>query len=298
MDRLAALHAFIRLVDLGTFTAVAEELRVKQSTVSKWIASIEATMGTQLLDRTTRGLRVTEAGRRFYEHAVLVLDAYEAALGVVVQTQDQLYGRVRISAPVVFGRRFVVPLMQEYLCCYPKIELEIVLDDHYVRLVEEGFDLVVRLGAPVDSSLRSHPLGTTPRRLVAAPEYIRRYGSPKTPSDLKDHQCLVHSPLSTETIWRFEHNSSVYRCPVRGKISVNNSEATLDLAKEGLGICLLADWLVVDEIQQGTLVPLLESFRSPDASVQALTAPGRYMPARVRSVLDALRRGLTRAFSS
>lgn len=287
MDRIDALRAFVRVVERGSFTAVAEELRVKQSTVSKWVAALEAELDVRLLDRTTRSQHVTDAGQRFYESARVVLSGYDEAVAAV--GNDVLRGRIRISIPAVFGRLFVVPLVAKFLRQNEEVEAEIVLADRYVRLVEEGFDVAIRIGAPEDSSLISHTLGESERRLVAAPRYLAAHGTPTSPRDLARHECLVHTRDAT---WRFTRGSSAQRVSVRGRIAVNNSEATVALAKQGFGVCLLASWLVDKDIRAGRLVRVLEDWTLPAAPIRALTPPGRRVPPHVRALIDHLREEL------
>ncbi|MEM9191403.1 MAG: LysR family transcriptional regulator [Myxococcota bacterium] len=291
MDRITVLRAFVRLVEKRSFTAVADELRVKQSTVSKWLGRLEDDLGVQLLDRTTRSQRVTEAGQRFYDHANIVLNSYDNAVADLRQADPTLRGRIRMSLPVVFGRRFVVPQVTTFLQEHPHVELELIFSDRYVRIVEEGYDLALRVGIPVDSTLRAHPLGGSGRRLVASPTYLARHPMPNTPQDLEAHQCLVHTELSTRAAWSFTRDGKTHRVSVGGRISANHSEASLVMAKAGLGVCLLASWLVDEDIASGSLVQLLADYEPPGARIQAITPPGRHVPPRVRALIEHLRSG-------
>lgn len=292
MDRLTQLRAFVRLADEGSFTGVARELRVKQSTISKWIAALEEDLGVRLLDRTTRSQRLTEVGLRFYDDALRILATYEQALADVRSTAPTLQGRIRVSLPTVFGARHVVPAIGRFVRNHDAIEVDAVFSDRYVSLVEEGFDVAIRIGRQVDSSLQSHALGDSPRRLVASPGYVKAHGKPKTVRELERHQCLVHTDSGARAIWTFVRGKQTRRASVRGRVSANHSEATLSLAKSGLGICLLADWLVDKEIRAGRLVRLLDGWEPPRAPIRALTAPGRYVPPRIRAFLDHLRKEL------
>ena len=292
MDRLAQLHAFVRLVERESFTEVAEELRVKQSTVSKWLAAMEVDLGTQLLDRTTRSQRVTDAGQQLYERAKTIVSLYEQTVAELREGDAVIRGRIRISLPTVFGRRYVVPLVTDLLRKHEALEVEMLLSDRYVSLVEEGYDLAVRVGVPIDSTLRSHTLGETTRKVVAAPSYLDANGIPSTPRELERHQCLVHAEPGRKTLWRFIQNGKTFRASVRGRACANHSEATLLMARRGLGICMLASWLVEDDIEAGRLVQLLEDYDPPNAPIRALTPPGSHLPRRIRLLLDYLRTGL------
>ncbi len=298
MDRISTLSAFARLVELGSFSAVAAELRVSQSTVSKWIAQLEQELGVRLLDRTTRSVRVTESGQQLYRSATAIVSAYDEAVAEVRQDAAVLRGRIRMSVPVVFGRRFIVPAVAEFLQQHPAIELDLSFGDRYVSLVEEGFDLVVRVGVPVDSTLQSHALATGRRYLVAAPDYLEAHGVPRTPANLESHQCLVHTERSTRAAWSFERKGTSQRVRVGGRVTANNSESTLHMARAGLGVALLASWLVEDDLARGTLVPLLPRYALPSAPIRALTAPGRLLPPKVRVLIDHLREAIITGLGS
>ncbi|MBH23986.1 MAG: LysR family transcriptional regulator [Myxococcales bacterium] len=287
MDRLTLLHAFVRLVELGTFTAVADEMRVKQSTVSKWIAELEERLGVQLIERTTRTRRVTEAGELFYERARELLSAWESATAEVQEQAPELRGRLRVSVPVVFGRLFVVPRVADFLQRHEAIEVELLYSDRYVNLIEERIDVAIRVGLPEDSSLTSRKLAETGRHLVASPEYVARRGAPERPSDLKEHTCLLHTGLSNGDVWSFGlPGGGEERARVRGRIAANNSEALLYMARRGFGVALLATWLVRDALDAGELVELLPNLTRPPAPICALMPPRRFVHPRVRRFID------------
>lgn len=298
MDRLDRLRAFVRIVESGSFTAAARELHIEQSTASKWLAATEEELGVQLIDRTTRSQRATSAGQRFYEQAREILSAYDNAVAELREGESVVRGRIRLSVPVVFGRIYLVPMIADFLHKHPALEIDLVFADRYVSLVDEGFDLAVRVGVPVDSSLVTHSLGESRRRLVASPRYLRKHGTPTAPRDLRDHECLVHTNLSAPTTWRFSRGGRTHRVAVRGRVSANNSEATLALARSGLGICLLASWLVDTHIRAGRLVQLLPEYDAPAAPVRALTPPGRNLAPRVRALIDFVRERLTEICSA
>lgn len=288
MDRIESFRAFTRLVERGSFSRVAEELQVKQSTVSKWMQSLESQLGVQLIERTTRAMHVTDAGQRFYRSALEVLDAYDAAVGSVHHEDTSLRGRIRVSVPEVFGRLHVVPRVARFSLKHPQLSLELSFADRYVDLVGEGFDLAIRLGQPTDSTLRVQHMGRTSRRLVASPGYVKRRGAPASPKALGEHDCLPHSTAMGDR-WAFTRNGRTQRVHVRGRVVANNSEATLALVRRGLGIGLLATWLVDADIRSGRLVTLLEGYETPSAKINALLPPGRYTPPRVGAFVDFLR---------
>lgn len=295
MDRLAAMHAFVRLVEVGRFSAVAEELRVKQSTVSKWLAALEEELGAQLVERTTRSQRVTERGRLFYQRAKDMLATYDETAAELASRDGELRGRLRINAPVVFGRLFVAPHVARFLRRHRALEIELVLDDRYVNLVEEGFDVAFRTGIPADSTLRARKLAEPPRRLVASPGYVEAASPLRKPADLARHACLLHTGLQTRQTWVFRREGRAYHVPVRGRFSANNSEALLLMARSGLGVALLASWLVDADVRAGRLTVLLPGYELPPAPVQALLPPGRHVHPRVRAFLDHMAAALAAA---
>ena len=286
MDRIDAIHAFVRLVEIQSFSEVAKEIRVTQSTVSKWLAALEEELGVQLIERTTRTQRVTEAGQVLYERGKRILESYQDVRSLLQEGAPEPSGRLRISVPVVFGQRHVVPHMPKLLQRFRALEVELVFNDRYVNLVEEGFDAAIRVGIPVDSTLRARKLGVTDRVLVAAPSYLERLGAPRAPRDLQDHECLLHTGLAFGERWTFRHDGRSSSVRVHGRFSANHSDALLQMCRSGTGIALLAAWLVDADLRRGRLVSLLPGHQPPNAPIQALFAPGRFVHARLRAFLD------------
>ncbi len=282
------MRAYVRLVELGTFTAVAEELRVEQSTVSKWIAALEDEVGVQLIERTTRSQQVTEAGRLFYRRATDILGAYDEAIGSLRERDPEPRGRIRVGVPVVFGRRHIVPHIARFMRRFHGIEIELVFSDRYANLVDERLDVAIRVGIPVDSAFRGLKLGEARRHLVASPGYVARSAPLTDPRDLTEHQCLTHTALGAGDVWKFRRGTRQARARVRGRFAANNSEALLAMARSGLGIALLASWLVDPDLRRKRLVSLLPGWELPPAPTYALTPPGRHMHPRVRALLDFL----------
>lgn len=289
MDRIDAMRLFVRLVERGSFSRAAKDLKIKQSTASKWVAELEAELGVTLLDRTTRSLHVTDAGRRFLTRSKDVLAAFDEMTNELRERTPEPIGRLRISAPVVFGRLFVLSPVSEFSKAFPKVEIELVFDERYVNLVDDGFDLAIRVGVPANTTARGRKLAETRRRLVAAPSYVRARGTPKHPRELGDHDCLMHGEATAASVWRFaRERGAEVPVAVRGRFATNSSEAVLHMARAGLGIGLLADWLVEHDLEQRTLVPLLEDFKTPTAPVYAMTPPGRYTTTTVRAFVEHL----------
>jgi molybdate transport repressor ModE-like protein len=289
MDRLEALRLFSRVVERGSFSAAARELKVKQSTASKWVAELESVFGTTLVERTTRSVRVTENGQRLLMRARDVLAAFDELTADLEQRTPEPRGSVRVSLPVVFGRLYVVPLVGEFLKRHPQVSAELVMSDRYVNLVDEGFDLAIRVGAPTDTSARGRKLAESHRVLVGAPSYLKTHGKPRTPADLRQHECLVHGDEPAPAAWRFGKGTEPgAQVKVRGRFAANNSEAVALMARDGLGLALLADWLVAEDLRRGRLVALLGEYAPPPAPVYALSPPGRFSSPTLRALTDHL----------
>lgn len=285
MDRLEALRAYLRVIELGTLTAAAQAMRVKQSTISKWLTRLEAEFGSQLLHRGGRSVQITDAGRLLYERASQILAAYDETVSTLRAEEGPLRGRLRLSVPVVFGTLHIVPQLPRFMRAHPQLQLELLFDDRYVSLADAQVDVAIRVGHPVDSSLISRRIAVTPRRLVAAPSYLQRIGAPLTPKDLKDHECLLHPGLES---WRFDAEGRARRVSVSGRITADNSAALLEFATQGLGVALLASWLVDAAIEAGDLVALLPGFEPTPAPIQALTRPTPHQLPQVKAVVDYL----------
>lgn len=286
MDRIRALEAYVRLVDLGSFTAAAADLGVKQSTVSKWVAALEAEVGATLLHRTTRTRRVTDAGRAFADRARDVLAAWERAQAVG-DTPDALRGRLRVGLPSVFGPRHVVPHLAAFAASHPALHLALRFDDAYADLVDQDLDVAVRVGTPVEGSHRSRVLVRGRRRLVASPGFLDAHGAPRTPEDLATRPALLHGGRP-HTRWTLSRDGADVAVDVHGRCVTDHSEATRQLAVDGLGIACLADWLVRDDVAAGRLRVVLADWQLPAAPVRVVLPPARHVPARVRALVHHL----------
>jgi DNA-binding transcriptional LysR family regulator len=280
------MNMFIRVVETGSFSAVAKEINSTQPTISKNIAELESWLGAKLLNRSTRSLRLTEAGTDYYERCVAILQDVEEAEQVVGQLQTQPKGLIRVSTVVAFGRLHVVPRLATFLEQYPDIKVDIKLNDKVVDLVEEGIDVAFRMGELADSSLIAKKLCNSPIVTVASPKYLKQYGIPNHPRDLRDHNYLIYSDGGARAEIQFQEQGEPLFVRAEGNFKTNNSEAMRTALIAGLGITRAPRWLVGDAIAAGDLVSVLEAFQPDPLDIYAVYPPGRHLPSKVRTFID------------
>lgn len=286
MDLLDAMRSFVRVVETGSFSAVARELNATQPTVSKQVAWLEKRLGTRLLQRTTRSLSLTEEGRTFAARALAALEAIDEAEAAVGPRRQKPGGHVRIACPVAFGRLHVAPRLRRFLDRFPDLSLELVMSDGVANLVEQGLDVAIRVGQLADTTLVARRIGTTRRVTVGAPAYFRRHGEPQTPKDLADHDCIVYTALATGNEWHFEGKDGPVKVRVSGRVSANNSEAVREGVLSGCGIAVLPTWLFRTELVDGTVRIVLQDFEPVALPVHAVYPSRRFVPAKVHAVVE------------
>ncbi len=289
MDRLSEMEAFVKIVDLGGFTDAARKLGLSKSAVSKHVASLEARMGARLLNRTTRRVSPTEIGLAFYDRAIRVLAEADEAEAMVSAMQDAPRGELRVSAPVSFGLRVLSPAVAEFLKRYEDISVHMVLDDRFVELVAEGFDLAIRIGELPDSTLKARRLCDVRAHLVASPAYVAEHGAPERWQDLSAHNLLHYSNLSSGNFWRLSGPDGEER-QIRavGRLTVNNGDALRHAAEAGLGIALSPDFILDDALETGRLVELLPQTRRPVFGAYAVYPQGPFPQPKLRAFIDFL----------
>ena len=286
MDRLTAMHMFVRVVETGSFSAVAKEMNSTQPTVSKNVAELESWLGAKLLNRSTRSLRLTETGTDYYERCVAILEDVEEAEQMVGQLQTQPRGLVRVSTVVAFGRLHLMPRLGGFFEKYPDIRLDVRLNDRVVDLVEEGIDVAFRMGALPDSNLIAKRLCESPVVTVASPGYLETHGVPDHPSELKAHNYLAYSDASRRGETSFREDDRDIRVMTDGNLMTNNTEAMRTALSQGLGITRAPQWLVGDLLASGELVEVLQPFRPEPLALFAVFSAGRHQPSRVRTFID------------
>ena len=282
------MAVFVRVVDAGSFTAAAHGQGTTTSSVSKRVAQLEDRLGVRLLDRTTRKVALTEAGGAFYERCVRILADVEDAELAVTTLGGRPRGTLRVSAPVTFGEVHVAPRMALFLARYPDLRVDLSLSDRYVSLVEEGFDVAVRIGQLADSSLVARKLCGAGVVVCASPAYLAEHGTPNLPAELLQHNCLRYTLVSPQQEWRFHGTNGEFSVPVRGNFDSNHGGAMREAVLRGLGIARLPDFIVADALAQGTLRSLLDGYRAPDLGVFAVHPAGKHPPPKVTALIDFL----------
>lgn len=285
MDRLGGMAVFAAVVEAKSFSAAARRLGVSKSAVSKQVARLEQRLGARLLNRTTRRLALTEAGMAFYEHCARILaEAGEAELAVT-RLHGRPRGTIRINAPMTFGLMHIAPAVSDFLAENPELRVDMVLDDRFVDLIDEGFDVAVRIGALADSSLVARRLAPVRTVVCGAPDYFRRRGEPALPADLADHNCLLYAYESTAE-WRFEGPDGALAVRVRGDFRANNGDALRAVALAGHGITLIPTFIVGEDLASGRLRTVLDDYRVPERAVHAVYPHRRYLSPKIRAFVD------------
>lgn len=289
MDRLTEMEAFVTVVDHGGFTEAARQMGLSKSAVSKHVAALETRLAVRLLNRTTRRVSPTELGLAYYDRAKAVLAETAEADAMVTSMQSAPKGSLRISAPVSFGIRHLSPAVAAFLTACPDVDVNMTLDDRFVELVAEGFDVAIRIGRLEDSSLKARKIAETRRLLAASPGYLEAMGTPRSFDDLGAHRLLHYSHLATGNFWRLRTASGEERhIRVGGRLTVNNGDSLMAAAEAGLGIALLPSFIIGDAIEAGRLVEVMAD-RPPDLlGVHALYPPSQFPQPKLRSFVDFL----------
>jgi DNA-binding transcriptional LysR family regulator len=287
MDTLETLRTFVRVVETGSLSAVAREMKASQSTVSRQITQLEEHFGVRLFHRTTRHLSLTDDGQSLLDHAQTVLDSVEGMEDALGQHKSSPVGHVRVAIPVSLGLALMnrVPSL---MARFPGLSVELVMEDHAADMIEEGLDLAVRSGEVVNLSLIKRSLGTVVRVAVASPTYLGQRGSPRLPEELVNHECIVHRVAPTDSEWRLIGPNGAVSVEVHGMISTNNHEAVRAAALGGLGIGLLPEYQAVDDIDAGKLVRVLPDYASETLPAYLVYPSRRHLAPRTRVVIDFL----------
>ena len=289
MDRAAQMTAFVRTVDSGSFSAAARELGLTPSALSKLITRLEDRLGTRLLHRTTRRLQLTPEGEAFHARARHILVAIDEAESEVVQAGSTPRGLLRVHSGSAFGMHQLTPAIPRFMEQYPGIEIDLTISDDPLGALEEGIDLAVRIGPLDESSQVARRIRNLERVICASPAYLQRWGTPKTPDDLLEHNCLWITSLPALRRWPFDTDDGIRVVPIDGNVVANNAETVLQLAIAGVGITRLTDIIVGDSIRRGELVPILTDWHHVEPVPLFATYPsGRHLSPKIRAMVDFL----------
>lgn len=289
MDRFRSLEIFAKTAERLNFAAAARDLNMTRAMVSKHVGDLEARLGTRLFQRTTRRVSLTEAGRALAARATSVIESLNETEDAVRDLDTVLTGRLRVNAPVSFGTAHLTPLIARFLGDHPGVDIELTLNDRKVDLVEEGYDVVVRIAAPADSSLIARRLAPARLAIVAAPAYLKSHGVPKSPSDLKRHNCLGYAYAARRDEWPLVGpDGKPAPVRVKGSLTSNNGDALRLAALEGLGLLLQPTFSIGEDLAAGRLVHVMRDYAAPELTVHALYAPGAAPNAKLRAFIDLL----------
>jgi DNA-binding transcriptional LysR family regulator len=287
MDTIETLRTFIRVVETGSLSAVAREMNASQSTVSRQITSLEEHFGVRLFHRTTRHLSLTDDGENLHEHATTVLEMVEGMEAALGQDKSSPSGHVRVATPVSLGL-ILMERVPELMTRYPNLSVELVMDDDPGDMIEQRLDLAIRSGEVVNQSLIKRSLGAIMRVAVAAPGYLDHRGVPLQPSDLADHACIVHRVGQDDSEWRLIGEDGMVSVTVQGALSTNNHAAVRGAALGGLGIALLPEYQIVDDVRAGRLQLVLPDYTSEPLPAYLVYPSRRHLAPRTRVVIDFL----------
>lgn len=287
MDQLDAMRLFVRVAELGSFAAVAHQMGVARSVVTRKVAALETKLGAKLIARSTRRLNLTAAGSGYLEKCREILKLLEAAETDITEDRQEPRGPIRIGLPLIFGVRHLAPLLLDFCRRHPRIDLDMDFSDRRLNLIEEGVDLSIRITDRLGQREVARRLGTVRLAVVASPEYLREHGVPVHPADLAGHECLSYT-LSDSSSWRFMVDGEARNYPVRGRLQANNGDVLMSAAEQGLGIACEPMFIAGPALAAGRVVEILADFPQPEIGVYAVLPGNRQVPHRVRALVEFL----------
>ncbi|MDD5296773.1 MAG: LysR family transcriptional regulator [Rhodocyclaceae bacterium] len=287
MDRLEAMHVFVRVAELGSFSAVAQQMGVARSAVTRQVAALENHLGVKLMARSTRKLTLTGAGAAYLEKCRVILNLVETAESDVAEERQIPRGAIRVSLPLSYGLKCLAPLLLDFARQYPQVSLEMDYSDRRVKLIEEGMDLAIRVSSRMDPGDVARRLGTERMVVVASPDYLARHGTPLHPADLAHHECLGYTGAPSQA-WQFRVDGRTESFPVRTRLSANNGEVLTEAAARSLGITCQPEFIAGAYLANGRVKEILADFPWPELGVYAVLPGNRHIPHRVRALMDWL----------
>jgi DNA-binding transcriptional LysR family regulator len=288
MDKLDAMNAFARVVASGSYAEAGRRLGLTRSAVSKAVTELEQLLGARLLDRTTRQVTPTEAGRAYYERVLSILADVEETENAVSRLHDEPKGLLKINAPMSFGTLYLGAAVAEFMAAYPDLRIELILNDRFVDPIEEGVDVTVRIGLLPDSSLIARRLAPARRVLAASPGYLDRHGVPRKPEELREHRALNFGHSSSAPRWELMRDGEIIAVPIVSRLCSNNGDVLRAAALADDGIVYLPTFLVGPDIAAGRLKVVLPDYVPPELGIYAIYAPNRFLAAKTRLFIDFL----------
>ena len=289
MDRLECDRMFIAVMETGSFVGAAERLKTSSGQASKLLSRLESDLGVRLLNRTTRSVSPTEAGRAYYDRLRPLIDEIDTLDLDILNISQSPRGRLRLTAPLTFGILELTPVLTQFAAEYPDIEFDVSFSDRLTNLVDEGFDMAVRVGRPGDSSLIIRKLCAVRIVVVGAPDYLEQHGVPQSPEDLRHHSCIIDTNFADPKKWPFRNASGQpENVSIDGRIRFSNAEACLLAAEAGLGLACVPGFVAGDAIRSGRVIRLLQSFETEPYDVHVLYPHSRHLAAKVRLLVDTL----------
>ncbi len=293
MSRLREMEMFVRVVDAGSFSAAARDLKLGQPAISKTIAGLEDRLGVRLLVRSTRQLAPTEAGTAFYERALRTIAEANGADAAAQGVAASLEGRLRICAPVTFARLHVVPKLNAFLSAHPKLRLELVMDDHLLDLVAHNIDAALRFGVLTDSALTARKLAESQRFVVASPGYLAVRGTPTCPPDLVDHEGIIYSQYTGGEEWVFRRGASEVSVKIRARLTLSAAEGVREAVIAGQGLAIASRWMFAPELETGEVIRLLQEWTLPSLELWVIYPSGRLTTTKARAFVKWFEETLT-----
>ena len=286
MDKLVAMTTFVRIVDTGSLTAAANTLDASLPTVVRTLAALERHLGVSLLKRTTRRIHLTDDGVQYLERCRVILSALQEAEDALVSRRSEPEGKLTVTASALFGRRYVAPIVSDFVRQYPKVSADMLFLDRVVNLIEEGVDVGIRIAHLRDSSMMAISVGRTRRVVCASEQYLRRHGIPKKPSDLRQHTCVRHVGLMPRSEWQFRDGSRQVSVPISSAVTCNDIDSAVNACVDGLGLGMFLSYMVTPNIKAHRVKYVLEDFEIETTPVQVVYPQSKLLSNKVRAFID------------
>ena len=294
MDKLDAMQTFVRVAEAGSFIAVAQQLQVARSVVTRQVAALEKHLGATLITRSTRRLTLTAAGAAYLEKCRTILHMVDSAESSLAEEKAVPRGRIRLGLPLTFGLQTLMPALLEFAQQQPLIELVMDFSDQRANLIEDGLDLSIRITADLQPGDIVRKLGECRLITMAAPDYLSRHAVPRDPQELRHHECLIYArdASASHAIWNYQQDGQATQVQVRGRILANNGVALMEAAARGMGVARQPDFIAAPYLARGQVVPVLENYTPAALGVYAVLPSNRYIPHRVSALIQHLAAGV------